>query len=52
MDGQNPDAITATTDASGHYSVPARAGPDLAVRYPGRTYVYPYQTRAIHVTVR
>ena len=25
---------------------------DLAVRYPGQTYVYPYQTRAIHVSVR
>lgn len=25
---------------------------DVAVRYPGQTYVYPYQTRAIHVSVR
>jgi hypothetical protein len=31
--------------------VPPGSG-DLAVRYPGQTYVYPYQTRAIHVTVR
>ena len=31
--------------------VPPASG-DLAVRYPGQTYVYPYQTRALHVTVR